>query len=618
MNRTALLRGALWALLRNKMRSVLTVLGVTIGIAAVICVVAIGKAGQAQVEQQLNNLGDNFVWIEAGGRWGDGVRTGTHGTKTLTLGDAAAIKSQISLIKSVSPNVDASVQIIYGNQNWFTSYRGVSPEYFDIKRWYTDQGAVFSQDDVERAADVCVLGAAHRRGVGGAGGGRDRDHERDARLGHRAHPRDRGAGRGRRDRAGDPAPVPGRVGAAQPGGRRRGSGGRRRRVAGGGAHARGADADVARGGAGRGALLDRGGRLLRLLPGAEGLAARPDRGVAIRMIPSRKWLIPLGGVALIGVLVILGSGRRTQPQYFTAKVERGDLHDAVEATGTVNAVVTVQVGSQVSGTILRLKADFNTRVRKGDVIAEIEPSVFQGALLQASADLESARANVEVAQANLEKAKATLVQTKADYERNERLAKGEMISPQQLEAARAAYDEATASVGAAQAGVTQARAMVSQKTAAVAVSRTNLDHTVIRSPIDGIVVARSVDVGQTVAASLQAPTIFTIAQDLTKMRVYAKTDESDVGSIRAGQPVSFKVDAFPKDRFQGVVTYDTVIEFENKDLKLFPGMTAYVTIPVASAQNVLKVPNGALRYRPSLGAEEIRAQIGRASCRERV
>ena len=339
------------------------------------------------------------------------------------------------------------------------------------------------------------------------------------------------------------------------------------------------------------------------------------------MIPSRKWVIPLGGAALIGVLVILGSGRRTQPQYFTAKVERGDLHDAVEATGTVNAVVTVQVGSQVSGTILRLNADFNTRVKKGDVIAEIEPSVFQGALLQANADLESARANVEVAQANLEKAKATLVQTKADYERNERLAKGEMISPQQLEAARAAYDEATASVGAAQAGVTQARAMVSQKTAAVAVSRTNLDHTVIRSPIDGIVVARSVDVGQTVAASLQAPTIFTIAQDLTKMRVYAKTDESDVGSIRAGQPVSFKVDAFPKDRFQGVVsqvrmnatvvqnvvTYDTVIEFENKDLKLFPGMTAYVTIPVASAQNVLKVPNGALRYRPSLGAEEIRA-----------
>jgi putative ABC transport system permease protein len=168
MNRTALLRGALWALLRNKMRSVLTVLGVTIGIAAVICVVAIGKAGQAQVEQQLNNLGDNFVWIEAGGRAVNGVRTGTHGTKTLTLGDAAAIKSQIPLIKSVSPNVDASVQIIYGNQNWFTSYRGVSPEYFDIKRWYTDQGAVFSQDDVERAADVCVIGRTVRDQLFGA------------------------------------------------------------------------------------------------------------------------------------------------------------------------------------------------------------------------------------------------------------------------------------------------------------------------------------------------------------------------------------------------------------------------------------------------------------------
>ncbi len=168
MNRSALLRGALWALLRNKMRSLLTVLGVTIGIAAVICVVAIGKAGQSQVEQQLNNLGDNFVWIEAGGRAVNGVRTGTHGTKSLTLGDALAIRSQIPLIKSVSPNVDASVQIIYGNQNWFTSFRGVSPEYFDIKRWYTDQGAVFSQDDVDRAADVCVIGRTVRDQLFGA------------------------------------------------------------------------------------------------------------------------------------------------------------------------------------------------------------------------------------------------------------------------------------------------------------------------------------------------------------------------------------------------------------------------------------------------------------------
>jgi putative ABC transport system permease protein len=144
------------------MRSILTVLGITIGIAAVICVVAIGKAGQARVEQQLNNLGDNFVWIEAGGRAVNGVRTGTHDTITLTVADAVAIKSQVSLIKSVSPNVDDPIQVIYGNQNWHTSYRGVSPEYFDIKRWYVDQGAIFSQDDVDRAADVCVVGRTVR------------------------------------------------------------------------------------------------------------------------------------------------------------------------------------------------------------------------------------------------------------------------------------------------------------------------------------------------------------------------------------------------------------------------------------------------------------------------
>jgi len=162
VNRAALLRSAVVALLRNKMRSVLTVLGITIGIAAVICVVAIGKAGQARVEQQLNNLGDNFVWIEAGGRAVNGVRTGTHDTKTLVMADAIAIKNQISLIKSVSPNVDDPVQVVYGNQNWHTSYRGVSPEYFEIKRWYVDQGAIFSQDDVDRAADVCAIGRTVR------------------------------------------------------------------------------------------------------------------------------------------------------------------------------------------------------------------------------------------------------------------------------------------------------------------------------------------------------------------------------------------------------------------------------------------------------------------------
>ncbi len=168
MNYFALLASSVFALLRNKMRSVLTVLGITIGIAAVICVVAIGKAGQARVEQQLNNLGDNFVWIEAGGRAVNGVRTGPRGTKTLTLGDAFAIKNQVPLIKAVSPNVDSSTQIVDGNQNWFTSFRGVSPEYFDIKRWTIDQGAPFTQDDVDHAAAVCVIGRTVRDQLFGA------------------------------------------------------------------------------------------------------------------------------------------------------------------------------------------------------------------------------------------------------------------------------------------------------------------------------------------------------------------------------------------------------------------------------------------------------------------
>ena len=163
MNDWGLLGSSVWTLFRNKMRSSLTVLGITIGIAAVICVVAIGKAGQAQVEEQLANLGDNFVWIEAGGRAVNGRRTGTHSTKTLTLGDAAAIKSQVSLIKAVSPNVDGSFQVVYGNQNWYTGYRGVSPAYFDIKRWLIAEGSPFTQDDVDHAADVCVLGRTVRQ-----------------------------------------------------------------------------------------------------------------------------------------------------------------------------------------------------------------------------------------------------------------------------------------------------------------------------------------------------------------------------------------------------------------------------------------------------------------------
>ncbi|MEO7039800.1 MAG: ABC transporter permease [Gemmatimonadaceae bacterium] len=168
MNYAAITQSALLALMRNKMRSLLTVLGITIGIAAVICVVAIGKAGQTRVEQQLNNLGDNLVWVEAGGRAVNGVRTGSHAAPTLTIEDALAIKAQVSLIKSVSPNVDGSTQVIFGNQNWYTQYRGVSPDYLDIKRWEIDLGAAFSNDDVVHAADVCLIGRTVREQLFGS------------------------------------------------------------------------------------------------------------------------------------------------------------------------------------------------------------------------------------------------------------------------------------------------------------------------------------------------------------------------------------------------------------------------------------------------------------------
>jgi HlyD family secretion protein len=334
-----------------------------------------------------------------------------------------------------------------------------------------------------------------------------------------------------------------------------------------------------------------------------------------------KWYIVTGLVVLAGLFVGFGLNRNAQPQHFTAKVERGDIHDVVEATGTINAVITVQVGSQVSGTIAKLNVDFNSRVHKGDVVALIDPALFQGALLQSSADLDNAKANVAAAKANLEKAKAASQQTKADYDRAAQLSKASIMSQQQLDLAKANYDSANAAVGAAAANVTQAEAQVSQKAAALTVAQTNLNYTVIRSPIDGTVVARNVDVGQTVAASLQAPTVFTIAQDLKKMLVYTKTDESDVGNIKLGKAVTFKVDAFPKDTFRGVVsqvrmnpttvqnvvTYDTIIEFDNPELKLFPGMTAYVSIPVTTVQNVLKLPNTALRYKPPMAPEEILA-----------
>src|SRR5436305_2557285 len=335
----------------------------------------------------------------------------------------------------------------------------------------------------------------------------------------------------------------------------------------------------------------------------------------------RNWIIVGLAVAAIALFAAFGVNRQAQAQYFTAPVERGTIRAQVEATGTINALTSVQVGSQVSGTISALFVDFNSKVKKGQVIAQIDPAIFRGNLLQASADLENAQANLAAAKANLEKARATAVQSRAEFNRAAALLKEGVTSQQALDLARANADSADAQVNAAAAQVTQAAAQASQKQAAVAVAQTNMNYTTIRAPIDGTVINRAVDVGQTVAASLQAPTLFTIAQDLTKMEVYAKTDESDVGRIRPGQQINFKVDAFPTETFRGVVkevrmnpttvqnvvTYDTIIDFSNPAGKLFPGMTAYVTIPVATAQDVLKIPNGALRFKPDMKPDEIKA-----------
>jgi RND family efflux transporter, MFP subunit len=332
-------------------------------------------------------------------------------------------------------------------------------------------------------------------------------------------------------------------------------------------------------------------------------------------------------VAAVAVFAAFRFNRKTEAEYFTSKVERGDIREVIEATGTINPVTSVQVGSQVSGMISKLYVDFNSKVKKGQVIAEIDPSLLNGAVLQARADLQNAEAALSAAKSNLAKDQATLTQNKLDFTRISNLSGQGVMSQQQEDQAKAAYQAITAQVGSDRAAIQQAQAQIAQKTANLKVAQTNLDYTIIRAPINGTVVNRSIDIGQTVAASLQAPTLFTIALDLTKMQVYAKTDEGDVGQIRPGQPVDFQVDAFPKEVFHGVVdqvrmnattvqnvvTYDTVVNFDNPQMKLFPGMTAYVSIPVAAAKDVIKVPNAALRYKPDLSpekAQELYAKYG--------
>ncbi len=333
----------------------------------------------------------------------------------------------------------------------------------------------------------------------------------------------------------------------------------------------------------------------------------------------RKWIWILALLVVVGAWAAFRLTRKVDAEYFTAKVEKGDIRQVIEATGTINPVTSVQVGSQVSGMISKLYVDFNSRVTKGEVIAEIDPKLFQGAVLQAQADLQNAQALLAAAKANLAKDQATFQQNKLDYDRAVGLQRQGVNSQQQLDQAKATYDAITAQVGSDRAAIQQAEAQVAQKAATLKVAQTNLDYTIIRAPINGTVVNRNIDIGQTVAASLQAPTLFTIALDLTKMQVYAKTDEGDVGQIRPGQKADFQVDAFPKEVFHGivyqvrmnatsiqnVVTYDTIVNFDNPELKLFPGMTAYVSIPVASVTDAIKIPNAALRYKPDLPAEKV-------------
>ena len=362
--------------------------------------------------------------------------------------------------------------------------------------------------------------------------------------------------------------------------------------------------------------------------------------------------------ALVGAAVwgyLYAQSRGSVPKFRMARVERGPLTAAVSATGNLNAVITVQVGSQVSGQIKELLVDFNSLVKKDQVIARIDPDIFVAKVNQAKADLDSAKATVlnqeaqiERARADVENARAALAESKAqtakaqvavtdakrDFDRKTELFARKLIARSDLDSSQAAHDSAiaqvesakaheqaldsaiqsaTAQLRVAQAMLVSARAQVEQKNAALKQSQVDLDHTTIQAPVDGVVVSRQVDVGQTVAASLQAPVLFTIAQDLTKMQVETSVDEADIGRLKLDDRANFTVDAFPGETFTGtvtqirkapqvvqnVVTYTVIVGVENPSGKLMPGMTANVKLVVAQKPSVLKIPNAALRFRPA-------------------
>lgn len=340
---------------------------------------------------------------------------------------------------------------------------------------------------------------------------------------------------------------------------------------------------------------------------------------------------------LVVILVLWGyfRGRKDAPKYTTAVVRRGNITSVVQATGTINPLTTVPVGSYVSGTVKYIFADFNTRVRNGQVLAQLDPAIYEAQVIQARGNLQNAEANlstleanVQVAAANLAKAQANVQYETATAKRSQDLYASGVVSADSNEQIQSTLGQAQAEVKSAQAALQQAKAQLAQAKSqitstqgALDAAQTNLKYTTIISPIDGTVVARNIDVGQSVAATLQAPNVFSVAQDLTRMQVYAATDESDTGNIRNGIPVTFQVDAFPNDVFHGrvsnirlnpttvqnVVTYNTVIDFSNPDEKLLPGETAYVTIPTGHAENTLEIPNPALTFKPQMPPAALQA-----------
>jgi HlyD family secretion protein len=349
----------------------------------------------------------------------------------------------------------------------------------------------------------------------------------------------------------------------------------------------------------------------------------------MRRIPGGRWWLWGTGAVLVvaAVSLALRPSGGDGSTFLTGQVERGTVRTSIAANGTLQAVLTVQVGSQVTGRVQSLHADFNSMVRKGQVIARIDPATFDATLVRARADLEDARAGVTTARSALQNQKAsregslvTLEDARRVHERNLELAKGGVVSARDLEAsevavrdAEARRKQAEAQVASAEAAIEQAEARVKQAQAQVKLAEVNLEYTVISSPVDGVVVSRNVDVGQTVAASLQAPTLFVIANDLTRMQVVANVDEADIGQIGPEARVSFSVDSFPGEFFHGridqirlnpiitqnVVTYSVIVNVDNPELKLRPGMTANTTFTIAEAAEALRLPNAALRYWPA-------------------